>query len=135
MYTIVWDAPPANHKISLRNDLSFVEYPSRVAVDDNEANAAIRPEEPKMGWLGTVFVGAMIGLADWLMRGRGETRGWLRVPIAAVCALMAKMLGNITGLFDDGSSLEWLASVGIAIVVVLVFDAQSYRFNRFRGNR
>ncbi len=83
-----------------------------------------------MGWLGTLFVGAVVGLADWLMQGRRAPRGWLRVPIAAVCALMAKMLGNITGLFDDGSTFEWLASVGVAIVVVLIFDAQAHRLGR-----
>lgn len=74
-----------------------------------------------MGWLGTLFVGAIVGLSGSAMQGHRRARQWgLAALLAAVCALVVKMLGNITGLFEDGASIEWLASVFAAILSVTV---------------
>jgi hypothetical protein len=37
-----------------------------------------------------------------------------------VAAMVAKMLGNVTGAFHDGDSLEWLACALLALVAVTV---------------
>jgi len=76
-----------------------------------------------MGWLGTLFVGAVVGWAGWgIEHGwRRLAQGWLAALIAAVAALIIKMLGNITGLFLDGSALEWLGSVLAAIISLWLF--------------
>ncbi|MGI4862080.1 MAG: hypothetical protein ACRYHA_35150 [Janthinobacterium lividum] len=81
-----------------------------------------------MSWLGTLFVGAVIGIVGYAMQGRWRApRFWAGVGVAAVCALLAKMLGNITGVLVDGATLEWLASVIAAIVAVTVFGALAMR--------
>lgn len=87
-----------------------------------------------MGWFGTLFVGAVIGLVgEWMQGGwRPRRMGWGAL-IAAICALMVKMIGNIVGIFDDGSSLEWLASVLTAIVAVSVYGGWGRAASRTRA--
>lgn len=81
-----------------------------------------------MGWLGTLFVGAVIGIVGYAMQGRwGAPRFWVGVGLAAVTALLAKMLGNITGMLVDGASLEWLVAVLAAIVAVTAFGPLAMR--------
>lgn len=76
-----------------------------------------------MGWLGTLFVGAVVGYWGAVMMGvPGGRHRLTSMVIAAVCALLAKMLGNITALFEDGASLEWLVSVAVAIAATLAFS-------------
>jgi uncharacterized membrane protein YeaQ/YmgE (transglycosylase-associated protein family) len=82
-----------------------------------------------MGWLGTLFVGAVVGLTGCaLIWRRAWKRYWMGIPLAAVCALLVKMLGNITGLFDDGGSAEWLAAVAAAIIATQVFGAVAEKY-------
>lgn len=77
-----------------------------------------------MGWLGTLFVGAVIGIVGHALQGRWRApRYWAGVGVAALSALLVKMLGNITGVLVDGASLEWLAAVAAAIAAVALFDA------------
>jgi len=74
-----------------------------------------------MGWFGTAFVGAVIGLFGWkLHRARDRFRLWLAVVLAAVAATVAKLAGNLSGAFYDGQTVEWLASVLVAIFAVAV---------------
>ncbi|MGI4858256.1 MAG: hypothetical protein ACRYHA_15360 [Janthinobacterium lividum] len=81
-----------------------------------------------MGWLGTLFVGAVVGIVGYALQGRWRApRFWTGVGVAAACALLAKMLGNITGVLVDGASLEWLAAVVAAIVAVTAFGALAMR--------
>ncbi len=90
--------------------------------------------ESLMGWFGTLFVGAVIGfIGEWMQGGwRLGRLGWSAL-IAAMCALMMKMIGNIVGMFDDGSSLEWLASVLAAIIAVTVYGSWNRRAARTRA--
>ncbi|MCY0388222.1 hypothetical protein OVY01_13440 [Robbsia sp. Bb-Pol-6] len=81
-----------------------------------------------MGWLGTLFVGAVVGIVGLVMQGRWRApRFWVGVGAAALCALLVKMLGNITGVLVDGASLEWLAAVVAAIAAVAAFGALAMR--------
>ena len=91
-------------------------------LDDDVTNR--RHQGRNMGWLGTLFVGAIVGWTGWGMHNgwRYLANGWLAALIAAVLALMVKMLGNITGLFVDGSALEWLSSVLGAIIAISLFN-------------
>ena len=84
-----------------------------------------------MGWLGMLFVGAVVGCAAYAMSGGrgGRSAGltWraalLTAVVGAVCALLAKMLGNIVGWLVDGSTLEWLISISSAIIGSLVLTS------------
>ena len=75
-----------------------------------------------MGWPGIVFLGLVVGLAaGWLhplrrLVSRPFGRLWAAGLAGIVAAMIAKMLGNITGAFHDGESLEWLACVLFALV-------------------
>jgi len=72
-----------------------------------------------MGWFGTLFVGAVVGLFGWkLHRARDRFRLWLAVVLGATGATIAKLAGNLSGAFYDGQTLEWLASVLAAILAV-----------------
>lgn len=72
-----------------------------------------------MGWFGTAFVGAVLGLFGWKFhRARNRFRLWLAVLLAAAAAILAKLAGNLSGAFYDGQTLEWLASVLAAIFAV-----------------
>jgi hypothetical protein len=79
-----------------------------------------------MGWPGIVFLGLVVGLAaGWLhplrrLVSRPLGRLWVAGVVGMVAATVAKMLGNITGAFHDGDSLEWLACVLFALVAVTV---------------
>jgi hypothetical protein len=79
-----------------------------------------------MGWPGIVFLGLVVGLAaGWLhplrrLVSRPFGRVWAAGLAGMVAAMIAKMLGNITGAFHDGDSLEWLACVLLALVAVTV---------------
>jgi len=79
-----------------------------------------------MGWFGIVFLGLVIGLAGWwlhpLRRSGAKRVGhiWLALAAAVLGAVVAKMLGNVTGAFHDGDSLEWLTCALVALVAVSV---------------
>ncbi|MDP9158004.1 hypothetical protein [Burkholderiaceae bacterium] len=79
-----------------------------------------------MGWFGIVFLGLVIGLAGWwlhpLRRSGAKRAGrfWLALAAAVLGAVVAKMLGNVTGAFHDGDSLEWLTCALVALVAVSV---------------
>jgi hypothetical protein len=79
-----------------------------------------------MGWPGIVFLGLVIGLAGgWLHPLRRSVarpfgRLWAAGLVGIVAAVVAKMLGNITGAFHDGDSLEWLVCALLALVAVTV---------------
>jgi hypothetical protein len=80
-----------------------------------------------MGWTGIVLLGAVTGAAGWWLhplRRAGRTgnspaaRIWAALAAGVAAAALARMLGNITGAFHDGDTLEWLACVLFAFVVV-----------------
>jgi len=79
-----------------------------------------------MGWVGIVFLGFVVGLAAWWLHplrrsGAKRTGGfWLALVAAILGAVIAKMLGNLTGAFHDGDSLEWLACVLVALAAVTI---------------
>jgi len=81
----------------------------------------IKAKGAYMGWFGTAFVGAVIGLFGWkLHRARDRFRLWHAVALGAAAATVAKLAGNLSGAFYDGQTLEWLVSVLVAIFAVAV---------------
>ncbi|SAL76406.1 hypothetical protein [Caballeronia telluris] len=81
-----------------------------------------------MGWIGTVFLGAVIGLAGWWLHplrraGRGRSlaaRAGTALGAGILAAVVARMFGNVVGAYHDGDTLEWLACSLFAFVVVTV---------------
>jgi hypothetical protein len=78
-----------------------------------------------MGWIGMVFLGAVIGAAGWLLhpmrraaRRRPAGRLWVAVAASVAATALARMLGSVLGAYHDGDSLEWLACSLFALAAV-----------------
>jgi uncharacterized membrane protein YeaQ/YmgE (transglycosylase-associated protein family) len=74
-----------------------------------------------MGWVGIVVLGAAIGLAGgWLhpLRRTSRARWWMTLLVGILAAVVARMAGNIVGLFHDGDTLEWPVCTGVALIAV-----------------
>jgi uncharacterized membrane protein YeaQ/YmgE (transglycosylase-associated protein family) len=88
-----------------------------------------------MGWIGLIFLGAVIGAAGWwlhpLRRATGRTgamsRIWTAIVAGVLATVVARMLGNIIDIYHDGDTLEWFACAGFALVVVTVVVALTAR--------
>jgi uncharacterized membrane protein YeaQ/YmgE (transglycosylase-associated protein family) len=76
-----------------------------------------------MGWVGIVILGAVVGFVGWwlhpLRRG-SRARVWAALIAGVVGSAFALMAGNVTGLFHDGDTLEWLACTTFALIAVAV---------------
>ena len=82
-----------------------------------------------MGWPGIVVLGAAIGFAGWwlhpLRRSNhsnrsGRARLWVAVLAGVLGASVARMAGNVMGLFHDGETLEWPVCTAVAMIAVAV---------------
>lgn len=76
-----------------------------------------------MGWPGIVLLGAVIGLAGWWLhplRRASRARFWVALLAGVLGAVVARMAGNVTGLFHDGDTLEWPACTALALIAVAV---------------
>jgi uncharacterized membrane protein YeaQ/YmgE (transglycosylase-associated protein family) len=74
-----------------------------------------------MGWPGIVVLGVVIGLAGWWLhplRRASRARWWLALLAGVVGASVARMAGNVTGLFHDGGTLEWPVCAALALIAV-----------------
>jgi hypothetical protein len=79
-----------------------------------------------MGWPGIVVLGAAIGFAGWWLHPlrrlnrSSRARLWVAVLAGIVGASVARMAGNVIGLFHDGETLEWPVCTAIAMIAVAV---------------
>jgi uncharacterized membrane protein YeaQ/YmgE (transglycosylase-associated protein family) len=83
-----------------------------------------------MGWIGTFLLGAALGWFGWWRHPARAGRPARAVAAGALAAIVVKLAGNATGLFDDGEVLEWLLSVLGALVAVTA--AVSFGATRIR---
>jgi hypothetical protein len=68
-----------------------------------------------------VVLGAAIGLAGWWLhplRRASRARWWVALLAGVLGAAVARMAGNVTGLFHDGDTLEWPVCTAIALIAV-----------------
>jgi hypothetical protein len=76
-----------------------------------------------MGWSGIVVLGLAIGLAGWWLhplRRASRARWWVALVAGVLGAGVARMAGNVTGLFHDGDTLEWPVCTAVALIAVAV---------------
>ncbi|WP_233864792.1 hypothetical protein [Paraburkholderia adhaesiva] len=74
-----------------------------------------------MGWFGIVVLGIVVGVAGrWLHPMRTRARGGLVLAaLAGVSgAVLARLVGRVTGLFHDGELLEWPVCTALALAFV-----------------
>ncbi|RKF45557.1 hypothetical protein [Paraburkholderia fungorum] len=76
-----------------------------------------------MGWPGILVLGVVIGLAGWWLhplRRSSRVPWWGALLAGVVGAGVARMAGNVVGLFHDGDTLEWPVCTGVALIAVAV---------------
>jgi hypothetical protein len=76
-----------------------------------------------MGWSGIVVLGLAIGFAGWWLhplRRASRARWWVALVAGLLGAGVARMAGNVTGLFHDGDTLEWPVCTAVALIAVAV---------------
>ncbi|MFT4068861.1 hypothetical protein [Paraburkholderia sp.] len=74
-----------------------------------------------MGWPGILVLGAAIGIAGWWLhplRRANRARWWIALVAGVLGASIARMAGNVTGLFHDGDILEWPVCTAVALIAV-----------------
>ena len=74
-----------------------------------------------MGWPGIIVLGLAIGLAGWWLhplRRSSRARWWMALLAGVLGTSVARMAGNVTGLFHDGDTLEWPICTAIAVIAV-----------------
>ncbi|MFL9964001.1 hypothetical protein PQR02_23635 [Paraburkholderia sediminicola] len=74
-----------------------------------------------MGWPGIIVLGVAIGFAGWWfhpLRRASRARWWMALLAGALGAVVARMGGNVTGLFHDGDTLEWPVCTAVALIAV-----------------
>lgn len=75
-----------------------------------------------MGWLGTVLVGMVVGLAGRMTHPLRPAFGWgLAAGLGGAAALCAKYAGQGLGLYTDGEMAGWLAAIAAPALVVLIY--------------
>lgn len=70
-----------------------------------------------------VVLGVVIGLAGWWLhplRKSSRARWWLALVAGLLGAVVARMAGNVTGLFHDGGTLEWPVCTTVSLIAVAV---------------
>jgi hypothetical protein len=76
-----------------------------------------------MGWPGIFVLGAVIGVSGWWLHPlrRTSRARWSIAVVAGIAgASVARMGGNLTGLFHDGEILEWPVCTAVALIAVAV---------------
>jgi len=75
-----------------------------------------------MGWLGTVFVGMVVGLAGRATHPARTAIGWgMAALLGGGAALLAKYVGQAVGLYAEGEMAGWLAAIVAPALTVLVY--------------
>ncbi len=76
-----------------------------------------------VAFLGTVFVGLIVGLIARAIKPGDDKMGWIMTIILGVLgALAAGYVGRAMGFYQPGQPAGWIASVLGAIVLLVIYD-------------
>ncbi|MFP4893150.1 hypothetical protein [Paraburkholderia sp. EG304] len=76
-----------------------------------------------MGWPGILVLGVVIGLTGWWLHPLprvSRARWWVALLAGVLGTSIARMAGNVTGLFHDGDMHEWPVCTAVALIAVAV---------------
>lgn len=77
-----------------------------------------------MAFLGTVFVGLIVGLIARAIKPGDDKMGWIMTIVLGVLgALLAGYVGRAMGFYRAGEPVGWIASIIGAIVLLFIYDA------------
>ncbi|MFJ5382157.1 GlsB/YeaQ/YmgE family stress response membrane protein [Cupriavidus sp. CER94] len=77
-----------------------------------------------MAFLGTVFVGLIVGLIARAIKPGDDKMGWIMTIVLGVLgALLAGYVGRAMGFYRAGEPVGWIASIIGAIILLFIYDA------------
>ncbi|EKZ98976.1 hypothetical protein D769_12546 [Cupriavidus sp. HMR-1] len=76
-----------------------------------------------MAFLGTVFVGLIVGLIARAIKPGDDKMGWIMTIILGILgSVAAGYVGRALGMYQPGQPAGWIASVLGAIVLLAIYD-------------
>lgn len=76
-----------------------------------------------MSLIGTLIVGLIVGLIARAIKPGDDSMGWfMTILLGIVGSFLASYAGYAMGLYPEGSSAGWIASVIGAIVVLFIYN-------------
>ncbi|CAG9182291.1 GlsB/YeaQ/YmgE family stress response membrane protein [Cupriavidus pampae] len=76
-----------------------------------------------MAFIGTVFVGLIVGLIARAIKPGDDKMGWIMTIILGVLgAVVAGYVGRAAGWYEPGQAAGWIASVVGALVLLFLYD-------------
>ncbi|WP_035883044.1 GlsB/YeaQ/YmgE family stress response membrane protein [Cupriavidus metallidurans] len=76
-----------------------------------------------MAFLGTVFVGLIVGLIARAIKPGDDKMGWIMTVILGILgSVAAGYVGRALGMYQPGQPAGWIASVLGAIVLLAIYD-------------
>ncbi len=76
-----------------------------------------------MSLIGTLIVGLVVGLIARAIKPGDDDMGWvMTILLGIVGSFLASYAGYAMGLYPEGSSAGWIASVIGAVVVLFIYN-------------
>jgi uncharacterized membrane protein YeaQ/YmgE (transglycosylase-associated protein family) len=76
-----------------------------------------------MAFLGTVFVGLIVGLIARAVKPGDDKMGWIMTIVLGILgSVAAGYVGRAAGMYQPGQPAGWIASVIGAIVLLVIYD-------------
>lgn len=76
-----------------------------------------------MSLLGTLVVGLVVGLIARAIKPGDDEMGWVMTMLLGIVgAFLASYAGYAMGLYPEGSTAGWIASIIGAIVVLFIYN-------------
>lgn len=75
-----------------------------------------------MSLIGTLIIGFIVGLIARALKPGDDQMGWIMTIVLGIAgSLLASFVGGAIGLYPQGSSAGWFASVLGAIAVLFIY--------------
>lgn len=75
-----------------------------------------------MSLLGTLIVGLVVGLIARAIKPGDDDMGWvMTILLGIVGSFLASYAGYAMGLYPEGSSAGWIASIIGAVIVLFIY--------------
>ena len=76
-----------------------------------------------MAFLGTVFVGLVVGLIARAIKPGDDKMGWIMTILLGVLgSVAAGYVGRAAGWYQPGQAAGWIASIVGAIILLFLYD-------------
>lgn len=76
-----------------------------------------------MSLLGTLIVGLVVGLIARAIKPGDDDMGWVMTMLLGIVgSFLASYAGYAMGLYPEGSSAGWIASIIGAVVVLFIYN-------------